>query len=208
MGNRRSRQAAAEEHAAKAFPADLRLLPVSRRPTLLPEETVEELLARPLPEPAPSDDAPEATVVVTTSDGLPHTRLCLESVLAGAAGLSLEVVVVDNGSSDGTREYLEALADRDARVRTLLNDTNLGFAPAVNQGLATARGKALVVLNNDTAVPPGALRLLVRHLEDARVGLLGPVSNEAATEAEVDGKLRDVGRPRTGGAEARARPCG
>ena len=185
--------AAAEERAAEAFPAGLRLLAVSRRPTLLPEDTVEEVLARPLPEAAPSVDTPAATVVVVTADGLPHTRLCLESVLAGAVGLALEVVVVDNASQDGTREYLEALAGRDSRVRPLLNDTNLGFSPAVNQGLATARGKALVVLNNDTAVPPGALRLLVGHLEDATIGLVGPVSNDAATAAEVDGRYETWG---------------
>jgi GT2 family glycosyltransferase len=153
---------------------------------LLPEETVAEVLARPLPEPAPAAAAPETTVVVVTANGLPHTRLCLESVVAGADGLALELVVVDNASDDETREYLAALAGRDTRVRALLNDTNLGFAPAVNQGLEHARGDSLVVLNNDTAVPPGALRLLVGHLEDTAVGLVGPVSNEAATEAEVD----------------------
>jgi GT2 family glycosyltransferase len=172
--------------AARTFPADLRLQPVSRRPTLLPEATVEDVLSRPLPESAPASDPPDTTVVVVAADGLPHTRLCVESLLAGADGLSLEVLVVDNASSDGTGEFLEALAARDARVGVVANGANLGFAPAVNQGLARARGRALVVLNNDTVLPPAALRLLVEHLEDVTLGLLGPVSNDAATEAEVD----------------------
>ena len=172
------------------FPAQTVLMPVSRRPTTLPEETVRAVLEAPMPPGRPAPRGPEASVLVVTFDGLVFTRLCLESVLAGAAGIDLELVVVDNASTDGTRSYLERLAAQDARVRLVLNEHNVGFAPAVNQGIAHSRGRRLLLLNNDVVVPPRALARLLGHLDDKSVGLVGPVSNEAATEAEVDADYR------------------
>ena len=57
-------------------------------------------------------ERPEASVVVATRDNLPFLRLCLESVLAHT-GRPCEVIVVDNGSTDGTAAYLERLAERE-----------------------------------------------------------------------------------------------
>ena len=73
-------------------------------------------------------------------DGLAFTRLCLESLLCNSQDADIELVVVDNASTDGTAEYLRDLAERDSRVRVLRNDENRGFAAGVNQGLAAARG--------------------------------------------------------------------
>jgi GT2 family glycosyltransferase len=142
--------------------------------------------------------------VVVTHNGLVFTRLCLESVLASIGIANLEVIIVDNGSADGTHEYLHRLAERDSRFCLIRNDRNLGFAAAVNMGLAAARGDMLVALNNDTIVPPNALHRLLDHLEDRTVGLIGPVSNEASTEAEIDVSYRTYGEL-IGAAEERAR---
>lgn len=168
----------------------------SRRPTTLAEETVRAALEAPLPLSVgiPSSERAEVSVVVATHNGLVFTRLCLESVLASKGIGSLEVIVVDNGSTDGTHEYLHRLAERDPRFCRIDNGRNLGFAAAVNRGLAAARGKVLVVLNNDTIVPPSALSLLRHHLDDHSIGLIGPVSNEAATEAEIDESYRTYGQ--------------
>jgi len=167
----------------------------SRRPTTLPEATVRAVLEAPLPVSVgvPTGERAEVSVVVVTYNGLVYTRLCLESVLASTGIANLEVIVVDNGSSDGTHEYLHRLAARDSRFCLIANGRNLGFAPAVNRGLAAARGDVLVVLNNDAIVAPGALDLLRAHLNDHSVGLIGPVSNEASTEAEIDVSYRTYG---------------
>jgi GT2 family glycosyltransferase len=160
----------------------------SRRPTTLPLETERAVLEAPLPVSvvAPREAPPDVSAVVVTHNGLVFTRLCLESVLASLDIPGLEVVVVDNGSTDGTLDYLHRLAERDARFCLISMGRNLGFAAAVNRGLAAANGAVRVVLNNDTIMPPHALARLVRHLEDRSIGLVGPVSNEAATEAEID----------------------
>ena len=181
---------------ASALPATVDLVPVSRRPTVLASETVESILGRPLPDTGGDRlgrRRRDVSVVVPVADGLAFTRLCLESVLLSADGVDLELVVVDNGSQDGTREYLTDLAERDSRVRIVRNDENRGFAPAVNQGLTAAGGDALVVLNNDTVVPPGSLARLVAHLERADVGLVGATTNRSGNEAEVEAPYRTYG---------------
>jgi GT2 family glycosyltransferase len=178
-----------------AFPEAMVLEPVSRRPTVLPRATVEAASATPIERyQGPVRVASEsASIVVVTRDNLVFTRLCLRSVLANTEGDGFELVVVDNGSSDGTPSYLARLAERDARVRVVLNGSNLGFAPACNQGLGLATGDHLVLLNNDTMVAPGWLAGLRRHLAEPRVGFVGPVTNRIGNEAEIETDYRTWG---------------
>jgi len=196
LGLRPAKSNAAAWHrpAAPAAPADLVLNPVSRRPLVLPEATAAQVVARRLPAPTTPGEQPDAavSVVVVTHQNLVCTRLCLESVLAdggsgdGPAGPDLELVVVDNASTDGTPAYLERLGVADPRVRIVRNRTNRGFAAAVNQGVQAATGPVVVVLNNDTIVAPGWLAGLLAHLEDPTVGAVGPVTGRIGNEAEIE----------------------
>jgi GT2 family glycosyltransferase len=180
---------------AAAFPPEMELEPTSRRPTTLPRATVEAAQAQPLPEhpEAPALGPDSASIVVVTCDGLTFTRLCLESLLVNTGDCDFELIVVDNGSGDGTPAYLTRLAERDARVRVLLNGRNMGFAPACNQGLTLAGGEHLVLLNNDTMVPPDWLSRLLPHLRNPGVGLVGPVTNRIGNEAEIETDYRTWG---------------
>lgn len=172
---------------APPWPLDLDLTVRRRRPTTLPTETLATVLGAPLPSPGRRDDdvAPTMTVVVAVHDRLVFTRLCVETVLATTAA-DVELVVVDNASQDLTPAYLGELAVRSGRVRTIRNDENRGFATAINQGLAAARGDVLVILNNDTVVAPGWLGRLERHLDDPSIGMVGPRTNGAPNEARTD----------------------
>ena len=127
-----------------------------------------------------------ASIVVVTYNNLALSRLCLESVVRNTAYPNYELVVVDNHSSDGTQDYLKTLATQYANVSIILNDDNLGFARANNQGLEHATGEFLILLNNDTIVPPGWLSRLIRHLQDETIGLIGPVTNFVGNDAKVD----------------------
>jgi GT2 family glycosyltransferase len=186
LGVERVRRATSRSRGT--FPADMPLQPVSRRPTTLPRATIEDSQQNPIPSRSEATplEAGSASIVVVTHDNLPFTRLCVESVLAHSNGCDFELIVVDNGSTDGTPTYLARLAEAHASVRALLNGTNLGFAPACNQGLALAAGEDLVLLNNDTMVPPGWLRALQGHLRNPEAGLIGPVTNRIGNEAEID----------------------
>ena len=173
--------------ARAALPDDLRLEAVSRRPLVLPPATLQVARTLTYPRPVAGVDggAPQVSVVIPCSGGHELTRLCLASLLSDADAPAFEVVVVDNASTDGTGADVAALAAVDPRVRLLSMPTNLGFAGGVNAGLAEARGDVLVLLNNDTVVPPGTLAGLVRHLADPEVGAVGPVTNRCGNEAEV-----------------------
>jgi len=136
--------------------------------------------------PAVRQAFPLASVVVVTFNNLALTRACLASVLERTEWPHFEVIVVDNGSTDGTPDYLRDLAAADGRVRVILNGHNRGFAAANNQGLALAEGEYLVLLNNDTVVVRGWLRGLIRHLAShPQWGLVGPVTNWIGNEAQI-----------------------
>ncbi|WP_020467179.1 glycosyltransferase family 2 protein [Singulisphaera acidiphila] len=175
------------------FDDALNLNPVSRNPTRLSPETMTEVLATPLSdrlgrflrartgEPAVG----RISVIVVTYNQLAFSRLCLESVLANSSMADLEVIVVDNGSHDGTPHYLAELAALTPSVRPLLNAENRGFAQANNQGLAESTGDVLILLNNDTIVPPDWDARLVRHLKHSDLGLVGPLTNRTCNEAQL-----------------------
>jgi GT2 family glycosyltransferase len=178
------------------FPADLVLTPVSRWPTTLPEPTRLTVMAAPIASRVRrrrDSGHPAASIVVVTFEGLVFTRLCLESLLAADTAMPFEVIVVDNASTDGTPEYLRALARLDGRVRIDLSATNTGFAEATNRGAALSRGDVIVFLNNDTIPIAGWLDRLVAHLGDERIGLIGATTNRAGNEAEIGVPYRTYG---------------
>ncbi len=144
-----------------------------------------------MPTLVPPTGEARASIVLVTFNQLVFTRACVVSLLANTPICpEYEVVVVDNASTDGTPEYLQEAAERQPRIRLIRNAENRGFAPAVNQGLRKARGDLLVVLNNDTLVPRGWLEGLSRHLADPGVGLVGPVTNSAPNEAQIEAPYR------------------
>lgn len=133
------------------------------------------------------------SVVVVTYNNVLLTELCLESLLRNTNHPNFEIIVVDNGSTDGTRAYLRHMTSLYPEIRAILNPANEGFPRANNQGLAASRGRHLVLLNNDTVVPPGWLTRLIRHLEDPTIGLAGPVTNFVGNEAKVEAPYRTWG---------------
>ena len=130
---------------------------------------------------------PKVSVVVLTYNNLRFTRACLKSLEVNTCYPDWELVLVDNASTDGSRDYLAEYAQGKPWVQLVQNDRNLGFAAGNNRGLETATGDYLVVLNNDTYVTRGWLLDLVRHLKkDPQLGLVGAVTNNIGNEAKID----------------------
>jgi O-antigen biosynthesis protein len=133
---------------------------------------------------------PEAlltSIVILTYNELDCTKECLESI-ARHTPEPHEIILVDNGSSDGTLPYLREICAGDGRYRLQENGRNLGFAAGCNLGMRLARGGHLLLLNNDVVVTPGWLGGMLECLErEPRAGIVGPMSNEVAGPQQVAG---------------------
>lgn len=131
---------------------------------------------------------PKISVVVLSYNNWTLTEACLHSVLNDSEYPGeLDLIVVDNASGDETATRLRGWATLEPRLRLQLNETNLGFAAGNNVGMVMADGDYVALLNNDTVVTRGWLLTLLRHLQaDARLGLVGPVTNNIGNEAKVD----------------------
>ncbi|MCC6764889.1 MAG: glycosyltransferase [Deltaproteobacteria bacterium] len=123
---------------------------------------------------ATADAAPGAfdcSIVLPVFNRAELTEQCLVELAAVTNGVTFEVIIVDNASSDRTPELCAALG---GDVQIIRNAENLGFAAACNQGAGAARGRYVVFLNNDTIPLDGWLPALVRELDaDPAVQVVG-----------------------------------
>jgi GT2 family glycosyltransferase len=114
-------------------------------------------------------------------------KRCLRSLHCGQQ-VRLEVIVVDNGSTDGAADMVERLFPR---VRLLRNARNESFSRANNQAARLALGRYLFFLNNDTELPPGTLRRLVGYARThPEVGIIGPCLKQPSGRAQISCRLR------------------
>jgi GT2 family glycosyltransferase len=102
------------------------------------------------------------SVVIATWNGRHHLDACLSSVEA-QLGVRVEIVVVDNGSTDGTADYVRS---QFPSVKLVVHAHNQGFAGGSNAGAREARGRFIAFLNNDTAAEPGWLRALMAGIDE------------------------------------------
>lgn len=136
---------------------------------------------------------PKISIVVVTYNNLDLTKKCLFSIDKNSDFKNLEIIVVDNASADETPDYLKEWEKSGENRTVILNEENRGFAAGNNQGLESATGDYLVMLNNDTYVTPGWIRTLVSHIEsDSSIGLIGPVTNNIGNEAKIDIQYSDM----------------
>ena len=113
---------------------------------------------------------PDLSIVIPSYNTAAMTLRCCQAVLASRPDSS-EVIVVDDGSSDGTADLLsrEVPAVRIARL-----ESNRGFAAAANRGVGEAKGRIVLLLNSDAFVEAGALNALLSAFDDdARLGVAG-----------------------------------
>ncbi len=96
---------------------------------------------------------------------------CLHSVIKACVGLKTEILVIDNNSSDGSRQYLEP---KFPSIHFTWNTENIGFGKANNQGFAIARGEYVLVLNPDTIVAEDSFTNCIKYFEEnKKVASLG-----------------------------------
>lgn len=112
---------------------------------------------------------PLLSIIVVTWNGKKYAIECLESL---ETELPVEIIVVDNCSTDGTPELIR---QQYPDVTLIENEANLGFAKANNIGMAKSRGKYVCLINSDVVVPVGCLERMVDLMEaHPEIGVLGP----------------------------------
>jgi hypothetical protein len=115
---------------------------------------------------------PDLSVIILSYNTRDLLRACLRSVFANQLPASLEVIVVDNCSSDGSADMAES---EFPAVRVIRSPRNGGFAFGNNQGLRVARGRYILLLNTDTVVPPDAFSTLISFMDQRpEAGICGP----------------------------------
>ena len=157
----------------------LRPVPMARRASAwMPEEAPFAPFA------VPAADAPAASIVVPVFNQSAHTVRCLRSIAAHSPAAPVEVIVVDDGSSDDTLALLRQVDG----LRLHARPANGGFIAACNDGLALARGEYVVFLNNDTVPQPGWLdALLDTFASEPGTGIAG------SRLLYPDGRLQEAG---------------
>ncbi len=122
---------------------------------------------------ASSTSNPVVSIIIPVLNRLDLTRQCLLRIRENTPPGLAEVIVVDNGSTDGTAEFL-AEQSRSEPVIVLRNESNLGFSRACNRGARAASGRNLLFLNNDTEVQPGWIEPMVALMDgDPKIAAVG-----------------------------------
>ena len=116
-------------------------------------------------------------IIIPVWNLLDLTRECFESINLNTR-YPYKIIIIDNGSENATKNYLEDLSSRDSRISLIRNEENLGFVKANNQGIKVSDSPYLCLLNNDTLVQDGWLSEMVRIIEDNKdIGIVNPASN-------------------------------
>lgn len=126
----------------------------------------------------------KCAIVILSYQSLPYTRECIESIRATCPENAREIIVVDNASGDGSVRWLQEQSD----IILQCNSDNVGFPAGCNQGIRLAgEDSDILLLNNDTVLPPNALFWLRMGLyENDRTGAAGSVSNSVSNFQQVE----------------------
>jgi len=113
----------------------------------------------------------DLSIIIVNWNTKEYLLPCLKSIFKGGQGTGWEVIVVDNGTRDGSREEVKKVFPS---ARLIENEKNFGFAKAANQGLQKASGRYALLLNPDTQVENGAIERLVSFMDaHSDVGVAG-----------------------------------
>ncbi|WP_447935407.1 glycosyltransferase [Stenotrophomonas lactitubi] len=155
-----------------------RAVPAPRKPLYLPP-------AQPFaPFAVPTSDTPDVSIVIPVYNHVDHTLACLRALAAHPPTVACEILVVDDGSTDATVQWMPQISGLRYEVR----ERNGGFIEACNDGVSRTRGRYVVLLNNDTVPQPGWLEALLDTFATvADAGLVG------SQLLYPDGRLQESG---------------
>lgn len=124
----------------------------------------------------------KTSLVVLAYNQLSYTKLCMDSIYKYSDDIDFEVITVNNGSSDGTREYFNSLPNK----KKINYDVNVGIEKAINDAIDICDGEYFVLINNDIIVTTNWLSNIVKVLDsDPKIGAVVPASNTPTNDQIV-----------------------
>ncbi len=136
---------------------------------------------------------PLVSILIVTHNCEEFVEPCMDSVVRNTSWPNYEVILVDNASTDRTKEMIRPYAGSDHRIRAIFQDQNTGFAEANNLAAGQSHGEYIVFLNPDTIVTPGWLGRMVRHCQlDPEVGAVAAVTNFSGNETKIQFRYSNV----------------
>jgi hypothetical protein len=130
----------------------------------------------------------KSTVVIPNYNGIKYIETCLDSIYGGTVR-DVEIIVVDNASTDGS---MEIVRDKFPKVNLVVNDENKGFSYAVNQGIKLSRTPYVILLNNDTRVDFSFIHELEKIMDNDKAGKIFSASAKLVSLYDKD-KVDDAG---------------
>ena len=128
---------------------------------------------------------PLISIIIVNWNGYTLLKPCIESILKGTYK-NIEIIVVDNASTDKSRQYVAGLSRKNKAIRMIQNETNTGFAEANNRGSDAAHGSYVLFLNNDTIVEKDFIEPLVLRLQSKKIGGVQPTILQHPKKTYVD----------------------
>lgn len=133
-----------------------------------------------------NQNKPKVSIILVTYNNLDFTKACLDSMEKFNNYINCEIIVVDNLSQDGTREYLVEYERKHSNFKAILHDCNSGFAAGNNIGINESTGEYVILLNNDTVVTPNWIENLIKSFKlDNNIGMIGPRTNNIGNESRL-----------------------
>lgn len=131
------------------------------------------------------EDIPEVSIIVQAFNRLEKTRRCVKSILSYTKNIDYELILLDNGSSDGTLEYFHSVPWPKKKIIHITKNIGAGY-PALNL-YANQFGKYICTLSNDNIVTPHWLEnLLICMNSDPKIGMVNPVSSNTSNLQSVE----------------------
>jgi len=104
----------------------------------------------------------DLSIIIISFNTKDLLRDCLNSIIKNKGGIKLEIIVIDNGSSDKSPQMVKQLFPQ---IKLIKNKENLGFSKANNLGIRKSKGKYLLLLNSDTIIMPKTLEIMINFME-------------------------------------------
>lgn len=132
----------------------------------------------------------KTSIIILTYNNLVYNHICIDSIRKYTTENTYEIIVVDNNSTDGTREWLKSQTD----IKVILNDENVGFPKGCNIGIvASEKENDILFLNNDTVVTPRWLDNLKACLcSDDEIGATAAITNNCSNYQAINVPYSDI----------------